>query len=122
MKPTENGHPNGRDDPPADLPDPLAEAEALRNALAEAAHRAGRLVALNDELVGRRIARVRDVDLFRALDAPEGIGRPLRGGDDERDDGGDDTGDACDPGSSRQLVAAVRRAGHSNAWFHFDAC
>ena len=45
MKPTENGHPNGRDDPPADLPDPLAEAEALRNALAEAAHRAGRLVA-----------------------------------------------------------------------------
>ena len=36
---------NGRHDPPpADAPDPLAEAEALRAALAEAAARAGRLV------------------------------------------------------------------------------
>jgi hypothetical protein len=31
--------------PPADGPDPLAEAEALRAALADAAQRAGRLVA-----------------------------------------------------------------------------
>jgi hypothetical protein len=42
-----NGHPPGgkHDPPPADAPDPLAEAEALRAALAEAAARAGRLVA-----------------------------------------------------------------------------
>ncbi len=47
MKPHEtNGHlPNGRHDPPPDAPDPLAEAEALRAALAEAAGRAARLVA-----------------------------------------------------------------------------
>ena len=48
MKPHEtNGHPPaGRPDPPADGADPLAEAEALRVALAEAAARAGRLVAV----------------------------------------------------------------------------
>ena len=44
-----NGHSdrNGPPDPPpaGDLPDPLAEAEALRAALAEATARAGRLVA-----------------------------------------------------------------------------
>ena len=42
-----NGHtPGSRPDPPADAPDPLAEAEALRAALADAAHRAARLVAV----------------------------------------------------------------------------
>ena len=42
-----NGHtPNGRHDPPtADPPDPLAAAEELRAALAEASNKAGRLVA-----------------------------------------------------------------------------
>ena len=42
-----NGHaPNGRHDPPAaDPPDPLAAAEELRAALADAAAKAGRLVA-----------------------------------------------------------------------------
>ncbi len=48
MRPHEtNGHAgNGRHDPPpGDPPDPLAEAEALRAALAEAAARAARLVA-----------------------------------------------------------------------------
>jgi hypothetical protein len=37
---------NGRPEPPAEAPDPLAEAEALRAALAEAAQRAARLVAV----------------------------------------------------------------------------
>ena len=43
-----NGHPpNGRPDPPpAETPDPLAEAEALRATLADAAQRAARLVAV----------------------------------------------------------------------------
>ena len=43
-----NGHPpNGKPDPhQAELPDPLAEAEALRSALADAAQRAARLVAV----------------------------------------------------------------------------
>ena len=43
-----NGHPpDGRPDPPrAESPDPLAEAEALRAALADAAQRAARLVAV----------------------------------------------------------------------------
>jgi hypothetical protein len=42
-----NGHtPGGRPDPPGDLPDPLAEAEAVRAALADAASRAARLVAV----------------------------------------------------------------------------
>jgi hypothetical protein len=41
-----NGHPPGeRHDPPAEVPDPLTEAEALRAALAEVVTRAGRLVA-----------------------------------------------------------------------------
>jgi hypothetical protein len=41
-----NGHPpGGKHDPPVDAPDPLAEAEALRAALAEVVARAGRLVA-----------------------------------------------------------------------------
>jgi hypothetical protein len=47
VKPETNGHPpNGRPDPPAaDPPDPLAAAEELRAALADAAAKAGRLVA-----------------------------------------------------------------------------
>ena len=47
MRPqTKNGHPGvGRPEPPADAPDLLAEAEAVRAALTEAAARAARLVA-----------------------------------------------------------------------------
>jgi len=43
-----NGHPpNGRtESPQAETPDPLAEAEALRSTLSDAAQHAARLVAL----------------------------------------------------------------------------